>query len=408
MSKILTTEEAAALRSEKADLNNQMMSALAAGNMGASTRLAKQVSGIQAALDDDVAERDRTGYDEARGKMTSLAALVNGSGRSGSPHNAELRAFLTPGSSVTQMWAGPDREQIMAPAKSYRATTYLTTDTTTTGAGYYFTSELYRSVIMSLLESSGVLEADPTLIVTNHLRDIQVPVLTADAVASAGTEGSAATATNTEGDAVTLGSYRFDGAFKVSLETIMASEYDLESLLAQFATRAVANQTAAMLALGNGTTQPQGVFTASAVTVGKTCASATAPTVDEVLEMSKALPKGYRKNARHVWSDVLHTSMLQFKNADGDYMLRSVEAGGYEFGGKPVFTEPQADQTSMSADEIHGVYGDFTAGYFVRATPMFLKRTDGDDPLNPLVTFAIWLDAKVVDANALVSLKMSS
>ena len=142
------------------------------------------------------------------------------------------------------------------------------------------------------------------------------------------------------------------------------------------------------------------------MTVGKTCGSATGPTVDEVLECTKALGKGYRKAARHVWSDVLHTNMLQHKNGEGDYLLRSVESGGYEFGGKQVFVEPQADQTSMSANEIHGIYGDF-AGYVVRTTPMLFMRRD-DDVLNPTYTFAIWMDAKVLDANALVSLKMGS
>ena len=185
----------------------------------------------------------------------------------------------------------------------------------------------------------------------------------------------------------------------------MSAEYDLEGLLATFATRAIANKTAAMLALGNGTTQPQGIFTASAVTIGKTCGAANGPTMDEMLEFTKSLGKGYQ-TARMVMSDVLHTYCIGLTDDNDDYYMRSVEGGGYQFAGRNVFTEPQADQSGMSANEIHAVFGDF-AGYAVRTTPMLFQRRD-DDVLNPTYTFALFLDAAVLDAQSLVSLKMGS
>jgi HK97 family phage major capsid protein len=280
----------------------------------------------------------------------------------------------------------------------------LTTDTTT-GAGFFFTPELYDRVVMGLLAASGVLEADPTVITTNHLRPVQVPVLQVDAVSTAGTEGSAATDTNTEGDAITLGAFRFDGAFSCSAEVLMASEFDLENLLSTFAIRATANRVAAQLALGAGTTAPTGLFTAGKVTSGVTASGTTDVTPDEVLALVKSVPKGYRKTSKLVVSDALHTLMLQWKNEHDDYLLRSLDGGGYQFAGLPLFTEPAADQTSISAAEVHAVAGDFS-GYFVRTTPLFFKRTDGDDPLNPRFTFALWLDAQIVDANALRSLVM--
>lgn len=320
----------------------------------------------------------------------------------------ELRAFLTPGSPVKDYWVRPAREQVMGPASKFKtrlASPYLTTDTATVGSAYFFTPDLYQKVVTGMIDSSGVLEAEPTLIVTNHLRPIQVPVLTQDAVATAGVEGSPATATNTEGDAVTLGAFRYDGSFAVSLETILASEYDLNSLLSTFAIRATSNAVAAQLAMGvGGGAAPQGVFDASAVTVGKTCALATAATTDEVLGLATALSKGYRKAARMVVSDALYTQMLAWKNADGDYLLRSIEGGGESFIGKPVYSEPQADQGGVSAGEVHAVYGDFS-GLFVRLCPMFFRRTDAD-PLNPVFTFAVWVDAQIADQNSLVSLKM--
>ncbi len=122
--------------------------------------------------------------------------------------------------------------------------------------------------------------------------------------------------------------------------------------------------------------------------------------------VTTSIAKGYRKTAKMVASDALHTAMLAWKNGAGDYLLRTLEGGGEQFAGKALFTEPQADQSGMSASEIHAVYGDFS-GYFVRTTPMFFERRD-DDPLNPTFTFAIWTDAKVADANSLRSLSMSA
>jgi HK97 family phage major capsid protein len=342
----------------------------------------------------------------ARSALSSVIFPASG-GRTMTAVDPLLRDFLTPGSPVTDYWVRPTREQVMGPASKFATrSAYLTTDTATTGAAYFFTPELYQKVVTGIIDSSGVLEAEPTMIVTDHLRQIQVPVLTQDAVATAGVEGSPATATNTEGDAVTLGAHRYDGKFAVSIETIMASEYDLTSLLSTFAIRAIASKTAEMLALGNGTTQPQGLFTAAGVTVGKTAASKTVVTSTECIQFMKALPKGYRKAARIVASDALHTYMLSWLDAEGQYLLRSIEGGGDQFMGKPMFTEPQADQSGMSASEVHAVAGDFS-GYYVRLSPMFFRRSDAD-PLNPVFTFAIWLDAKIADAQSLVSLAMSA
>ena len=170
----------------------------------------------------------------------------------------------------------------------------------------------------------------------------------------------------------------------------MASEYDLEALLGRFAERAIANKVAEQLAMGvGGGTAPHGVFYTSVVTAGVTAASSTAVTMDEMLGLMKSVPKGYRKASKLVVSDVLHSALFQAKGDDGQYYLRSVDGGGTTFAGVPIFCEPQANQTSMSASEVHAVAGDF-ASLFVRTTPMFLKRIDGTDPLNPIMVFAIW------------------
>lgn len=371
-------------------------------------------------LIDSMTSEDLLEYTKSRAKMleqtvldvraekvrrAEMAALESSApAHVGRPVDSEFKEFCRPGSGVTEYWVRPKAEQIVGKASNLLETkAYLTTDTApaTSGAGYWFTDELYRQIVMGIQDASGVLEADPTIVITNHLRDIQIPVLSVDAVATAGVEGSDATATETDGSAVTLGKFRYDGKFSVSAETIMAAEYGVDELMATYASRAVANRVAEMLAMGDGTTEPGGAFVES--TLGTTAASQTAVTAKEMLEFTKTLSKGYRKTARLVVSDALHTQMLEWTDDNGAYLLRSLEGGGYTFAGKPVFLEPQADQGGVSAAEVHAVYGDFS-GMIIRMSPMLFHKDDSN-PLVVVYRFAIWLDSLVADANALVHLK---
>lgn len=354
--------------------------------------------------------RDATGATEAAiAESKSASRPDHGDGpRASAP--PELKEFLEPGHPRKQFWIGPGVASWRGAPSDYlqKASPYVTGDTSVTGSGYFFTPDLYRDVVTGLIDGSGVLEAQPTLILTDHLRPIQVPVLTADAVASAGTEGLDATQTNTEGDAVTLGAHRYDGRFIVSAEQAMSAEYSMEQLLSTFASRAITTKIAEVLALGAGTTEPLGLFRGAGV--GKTTAVAGAVTPEELIDLTKSLGKGYRKAARLIASDALHTAMLKWREDDSDgtgaFLLRSTEGGGYQFAGKPVFTEPQADQSGLSAGEVHAVYGD-TSGYFVRMTPMLFAKDDSN-PLVVVFRFALWLDACVADAGAVRALKLAS
>ena len=404
---ILSADEVRELTAKKHDLQRQL---LGATKQGTADRLTKQIIDIAEELDTDAMERRE--YDEARQRAANIAANVAtsvygpGNASSGPTHD-EVRTFVTPGSPVRDLWLRPAAEEHICRAAELgrRGDTvpYLTTPNST-GADHFFVPELYNQVAMGMLAASGILEANPTVITTNHLRPILVPYLSSDATATAGTEGSPATAAHTAGNGITLGAFRYDGLFSVSIETLMASEFNVENLLTTFAIRATANKVAAMLALGNGTTEPQGLFDTAAVVMGVTTASTTLATADEVLALTKSVSKGYRKQSVLVTSDVLHTQLLQLKDGQGDYLLRSIEGGGQQFAGKPLYVEPQADQSGMSATEVHAICGDF-AGYFVRLSPMLFRRSDAD-PLNPQFSFAVWCDAKVVDANSLRALLM--
>ena len=120
----------------------------------------------------------------------------------------------------------------------------------------------------------------------------------------------------------------------------------------------------------------------------------------------KAVPKGYRKNMSIVASDAIHTQLLQAKSGLGEYLLDTVDGGGYTFAGHNMYTEPQADQSGICVGIARGdgrLHGGPVRSY---ESAWFCRMMD--DPLNPQFVFATWLSNVVVDANALVSLKMGT
>ena len=109
--------------------------------------------------------RDLREADEFRSGGVSVedaARIVAGAGRS-SASSPELRALVTPGSSTTEMWLRPTRDEVMTRASEFRVTPYLTTTGNVPGGDHFFTPELYREVVTGLVAASGVLEANPTL-----------------------------------------------------------------------------------------------------------------------------------------------------------------------------------------------------------------------------------------------------
>ena len=331
------------------------------------------------------------------------AAVKNGGAvRLGSTHvDPEFRAFVDPeNKQVNEFWVKPSAAMTMQPLNAYLTGT-------SPGSGL-FTDEMYLRIIEGLVATSGVLEGNPTIVMTDHLRDIVVPVLTGDATATLGVEGSDATAAESTGAVVTLGKYRYDGKFSVSAECIMASEFDVDDMLARYAARSIGNKVAERLVLGNGSTAPHGLFVAATVGV-TTSVSATAVAPAELLALTKSVGKGYRKTSSLVASDALHTSMLQWRDdsgagaGTGNFLMRSMESGGFQFAGRPVYVEPQADQGGISAAEVHAVFGDLS-GYIIRFSP-FLFHKDTSNPLVVTYRFALWMDAKLADTGCCRSLK---
>lgn len=111
--------------------------------------------------------------------------------------------------------------------------------------------------------------------------------------------------------------------------------------------------------MGTGANQPTGIFTAGGGTVGVTAASATAITVDEVINLVYALKSPYRRNAKFLMNDATVSILRKLKDSNGAYLWQpSIQAGqpdkllGYD-----LYTSPYVPTVAAGALAI--AFGDF-------------------------------------------------
>jgi HK97 family phage major capsid protein len=140
----------------------------------------------------------------------------------------------------------------------------------------------------------------------------------------------------------------------------------MEALLADLLGERLGRIANAQLTLGTGSSAPNGVVTAS--TLGKTAASATALTCDELIDLEHSVNRAYRKSpkAAFMMNDLTVKAVRKLKNSDGDYIW---SAGDVTQGRPATLLGYKLNVNDSMADIATGqktvLFGDFNK-YFVR------------------------------------------
>jgi len=92
-----------------------------------------------------------------------------------------------------------------------------------------------------------------------------------------------------------LSAYNYSSLVKVSQQLLQDSAFDLNAFLVEAMGERIARATNAAFTTGTGSSQPQGIITGSVA--GKTAASATAITADEILDLIYSIDSSYRNKA---------------------------------------------------------------------------------------------------------------
>jgi HK97 family phage major capsid protein len=207
---------------------------------------------------------------------------------------------------------------------------------------------LFRSLAKIISTSSG---------------DRKIPVVATKGTASWVDEEAPIPESDDSFGLVSIGAYKLATMIKVSEELLNDSVFNLESYIAkEFARRIGAKEEEAFF-IGDGTGKPTGIFNATGgATLGVTAASATAITVDEVMDLFYSLKSPYRKNATFVMNDATVKAIRKLKDGSGQYIWTpSITAGTPDtILNRPVKTSAYVPTIASTAKSI--AFGDF--GYY--------------------------------------------
>ncbi|MFF2405732.1 phage major capsid protein [Streptomyces sp. NPDC058092] len=253
----------------------------------------------------------------------------------------------------------------------------------------------YNRLVQHMIENSGVLATGPTVLRTATGEQMQIPKTTAHS-ASAGivAEAGAMTPNEPAFGQVALDAYKYGFLLQVSHELANDTAVDLLGYLAMQAGRALGNGFGAHLVTGTGTSQPNGVLTAS--TLGKAGATGVvgAASGDDLIDLFYSVIAPYRNSSSCSWlmRDATVASVRKLKDGSGgagtgNYLWQpGLQAGTPDsILGKPLYTDPNMPAAALSAKSI--LFGDFST-YFVRQVESLRFERSDDYAFNTdLITY---------------------
>ena len=278
-------------------------------------------------------------------------------------------------------------------------------DLTKGGDGGLVPQGFYDQIIAKL-DENAVVRQFATVVSTASGEDIKFPQITAHSSASLVAEGGAIGESDPTSASVTLGAFKYAYLVQVSSELLADEGVDIEGFLAQDIGRALGNGAGTDFAVGNGSSKPNGIM--NATSTGVTCASATAITSDEVIDLYHAVTSPYRVNGAWIMNDATLKEVRQLKDSNNQYLWQpSLQLGNPDsLLGSPVASDPNIE-TIATAKKVMA-FGDMSK-YFIREVQGFqLDRSVDYAFANDLVTFrAIYrADGDLLDTNAVKRMVM--
>jgi HK97 family phage major capsid protein len=260
--------------------------------------------------------------------------------------------------------------------------------------------------IIAKLDENAVVRQFATVVSTASGEDIKFPQITAHSSASLVAEGGAIGESDPTSASVTLGAFKYAYLVQVSSELLADEGVDIEGFLAQDIGRALGNGAGTDFAVGNGSSKPNGIM--NATSTGVTCASATAITSDEVIDLYHAVTSPYRVNGAWIMNDATLKEVRQLKDSNNQYLWQpSLQLGNPDsLLGSAVASDPNIETIATAKKVI--AFGDMSK-YFIREVQGFqLDRSVDYAFANDLVTFrAIYrADGDLLDTNAVKRMVM--
>ena len=232
---------------------------------------------------------------------------------------------------------------------------------TDTEGGYLVPDEFERTLIEAL-DEENIFRKLANVISTSS-GDRKIPVVASKGTASWIDEEGAIPESDDSFGQVSIGAYKLGTMIKVSEELLNDSVFNLENYIAREFARRIGNKEEDAFFTGDGSGKPTGILAASGgAQIGVTAASATAITIDEILDLFYSLKSPYRNKSVFVMNDATIKAIRKLKDGQGQYIWQpSLQAGTPDtILNRPVYTSSYVPTIAASAKSI--IFGDF--GYY--------------------------------------------
>jgi len=308
---------------------------------------------IKSALDSQQRSKDQEeAFNRLEGKPVERGGQTDA-------RSAEIRSFLR----------GDPNTPRFIEIRPTPGTQFRTLSKATSGAGgATVPTSFYDQLIAHLIEVSGVLQTNPTVLNTNSGEPLQIPKTTTHSTAASAAEAAALPTADPVFSLVTLGSYKFGWSGRLSRELVDDTGVDLEGYLSMAAGRALGNKFGADLVTGTGTAQPTGFMTSATIGVtGTTTGQGGAPQYVDLVDLMYSVISPYRSSRSCYWimKDATVGSLRKLRDTTGQPIWQpSMQMGVPDLLlGKPIVTDPFMPAVATGALSV--AFGDFSQ-FFVR------------------------------------------
>ena len=280
----------------------------------------------------------------------------------------------------------------------------------TDSEGGYLVPDEFERTLVETLQEENIFRQLATIITTSS-GDRKIPVVATKGTASWVDEEGAIPESDDAFGQVSIGAYKLATIIKVSEELLNDSVFNLEQYIAKEFGRRIGAKEEEAFFVGDGTGKPTGIFNATGgAGVGITTASATAITIDEIMDLFYSLKSPYRKNAVFVTNDATVKAIRKLKDGNGQYLWQpSLTAGQPDtILNRPLKTSAYVPAIASAAKTI--AFGDFSYYWVADRQGRSFQRLNELFAVNGQVGFKATqrVDGKLILAEAVKVLQMKA
>lgn len=275
----------------------------------------------------------------------------------------------------------------------------------TADKGGYLVPETFSALIITKLTEKSYMRPLATVSTSSSIENL--PVEGVDGANGWIDEGGAYPESDPTIGQEIMKAYKTGRILKVTEELLQDSISSIEAYIALKFTKSTTKAEELAFVLGDGVGKPTGFLTTAQV--GKTAASATAITADEIIDLWGSLDEDYASQA--VWKINRNTLVLimKLKDAQGDYLVnKGLNGAPNTLLGRPIVINKHMPAVAASAKPIS--FGDMSYYFIKDRKAMAMKRLDEKYADTGHVGFRVdkRVDGKLVLPEAVQVLQMAA